>query len=205
MKRRATRAAPPYALLSLLLDYPTGELDEAAAALALDGGDGLEQFWTWWRKTPLAERQRRYVETFDLDRRTSLHLTYYLHGDTRKRGLALLRLKRLYTAAGLPLDADELPDFLPVLLEFAACAPDGYGETLLREHRIGIELLRLRLQELDSPWAPLLERLSSGLPHLVALERERVRRLLAEGPPEEQVGLEPVAPPEVMPVGGARR
>ena len=198
--RKRGRSAPPYRLLALLLDYPDGALDEALAAAAGDAGAGLAPFWSWWRETPLAERQRRYVETFDLDRRTSLHLTYYLYGDTRKRGLALLRLKRLYAAAGLPLEADELPDFLPALLEFASLAPAGYGETLLGEHRIGLELLRLRLEELESPWACLLGMLCAGLPRLAPLERERVRRLLADGPPAEQVGLEPFAPPEVMPV-----
>jgi nitrate reductase delta subunit len=193
----------PYRLLSLLLDYPDERLDAAVAEELAAADSGIAH--DWFRTTPLAERQRRYVETFDLDRRTSLHLTYYLYGDTRKRGLALLRLKRLYAAAGLPLEADELPDFLPALLEFAAFAPDGYGATLLAEHRIGLELLRLRLEELDSPWAPLLAELCAGLPRLAPLERERVRRLLADGPPAEQVGLEPFAPPEVMPETGARR
>lgn len=199
------RPVPPYRLLSLLLDYPEQAVEEALAAVAGETDADLAPFWAWWRATPLAARQRTYVETFDLDRRTSLHLTYYLYGDTRKRGLALLRLKKLYAAAGLPLAADELPDFLPALLEFAALAPNGYGETLLAEHRIGIELLRRRLEELESPWACLLATLCAGLPRLASLERERVRRLLADGPPHEEVGLEPFAPPEVMPEVGARR
>jgi nitrate reductase molybdenum cofactor assembly chaperone NarJ/NarW len=200
--RRRSRP-PDYRLCSLALDYPSAEID---AVLAADGEPDpeLAAHWRWRRETPLAERRRRYVETFDLDRRTSLHLTYYLYGDTRKRGLALLRLKRLYAAGGLPLDADELPDFLPVLLEFAAFAPEGYGETLLAEHRLALELLRLRLDELDSPWACLLERLCASLPRLGPIERDRLARLLAEGPPSEQVGLEPFAPPEVMPAGARR-
>jgi nitrate reductase delta subunit len=186
-------------LLSLLLDYPRPELDAAIAGEARAGA--LEPLLRWSDGTPLAERQRRYVETFDLDRRTSLHLTYYLYGDTRKRGLALLRLKRMYAAAGLPLDADELPDFLPALLEFAALAPAGYGETLLGEHRLALELLRLRLAALESPWAGALELLCTSLPRLGPVERDRLARLLADGPPSEQVGLEPFAPPEVMPAG----
>jgi nitrate reductase delta subunit len=193
------RRPVPYRLLSLALDYPTAELDEALAAEPAD--PALAPYLRWARETPLPERQRRYVETFDLDRRATLHLTYYLLGDTRKRGLALLRLKRLYAAAGLPLETDELPDYLPALLEFAALAPDGYGATLLEEHRLALELLRLRLAELESPWASLLERLCGSLPRLHAPERDRLARLLAEGPPGEQVGLEPFAPPEVMPTG----
>jgi nitrate reductase molybdenum cofactor assembly chaperone NarJ/NarW len=194
----------PYRLLSLAFDYPNEDIDEILAAAAGEADAELDPFWDWWRDTPLAERQRRYVETFDLDRRTSLHLTYYLYGDTRKRGMALLRLKRLYAAAGLPFDTEELPDFLPALLEFAALAPDDYGKTLFTEHRLALELLRRRLTEVESPWACLLETLCGSLPRLAAPERDRLARLLVEGPPEERVGLEPFAPPEVMPELGAR-
>ena len=202
MRRRAPRL--DYRLLSLALDYPSAQIDAALVQVPDTGRVSIDRFLRWRRETPLAERQRRYVETFDLDRRTSLHLTWYLHGDTRKRGLALLRLKRLYAAAGLPLDADELPDYLPALLEFAALAPDGYGPTLLEEHRVALELLRLRLAETGSPWTGLLESLCDSLPRLHQLERDRLARLLAEGPPDERVGLQPFAPPEVMPEPGAR-
>lgn len=197
--RARRRTPPPYELLSLVLDYPDAALDERLTRL--DAEERLDPFFAWWRATPLAERERRYVETFDLDQRTSLHLTYYLYGDTRKRGLALLRLKKLYAAAGLPLAADELPDFLPALLEFAALAPEGYGRTLLGEHRLAVELLRLRLEEKRSPWACALELLCGSLPRLGPLERDRLARLRADGPPAEQVGLEPFAPPDVMPIG----
>jgi nitrate reductase delta subunit len=194
-------ARPDYRLLSLALEYPDAPIDEAlrVAADALPG-----PFRGWWGETPLAGRQRRYVETFDLDRRTSLHLTYYLHGDTRKRGLALLRLKRLYAAAGLPLATGELPDYLPLVLEFAALAPDGHGETVLADHRLALELLRLRLSEAASPWACLLDALCAAQGRLVGPERDRLARLLADGPPDEQVGLEPFAPPEVVPAGARR-
>ena len=199
---RSRRSAPPsYELISLVLDYPAAALDEHLARSEAQSRAGLDPFFAWWRATPLSERERRYVETFDLDRRTSLHLTYYLYGDTRKRGLALLRLKRLYAAAGLPLEADELPDFLPALLEFAAAAPDGYGHTLLAEHRLALELLRRRLGETNSPWTCALDLLCGSLPRLGPVEQDRLARLLAEGPPHEQVGLEPFAPPEVMPAG----
>lgn len=197
---RPRRTAPPYALLSLVLDYPSANLDEHLSDPKPEH-DALEAFVSWWHVTAPAAREQRYVETFDLDRRTSLHLTYYLYGDTRKRGLALLRLKRLYAAAGLPLEADELPDFLPAMLEFAAIAPAGYGETLLVEHRLGLELLRLRLAETRSPWACPLDVLCGAFPRLGPIERDRLARLRADGPPAEQVGLEPFAPPEVMPIG----
>ena len=159
----------------------------------------LTAFGAYFAGTGTVELAQAYVETFDLRRRTSLYLTYYLHGDTRKRGMALLRLRRLYSAAGLEAATGELPDYLPLMLEFAALAPDGFGSTLLSEHRPALELLRAGLHDAGSPYAHLLDVLSSGLPRLTPRERERVRRLAADGPPSEQVGLEPFAPPEVMP------
>jgi nitrate reductase delta subunit len=204
---RSRRTTIPFKLLSVLLRYPDERLvaarDELAAAVAAlprsPQRDSLQRFVAYLAATTRGELERRYVETFDLRRRSGLYLSYYLHGDTRKRGMALLRLKRLYVAAGLELASGELPDYLPLVLEFAALAPDGAGETLLREHRPALELLRAGLRDGGSPYADLLDALCAGLPRLSPLEREHVRRLGEEGPPSEQVGLQPFAPPEVMP------
>jgi nitrate reductase delta subunit len=198
----------PWALLSFLLRYPGPEVAGARAELAaevaaLPAGPmraALERFFAGWTggQTELAAA---YVETFDLRRRASLHLTYYAHGDTRERGMALLRLKKLYRAAGLPMDSRELPDHLPVMLAFAALAPAGHGEALLAEHRPAIELLRLSLHDLESPYAHVLDAIAAALPPLSVSERGEVARLAREGPPEEAVGLEPYGPPEAMPTG----
>jgi len=204
---RAGQARPPYKLISLLLQYPDAALAAAqgelqAAVDDLPGGaatTALAQFWRYWEQTSALGREQRYVETFDLQKRTSLYLTFYLYGETRKRGLALLRLKRMYAAAGFPLEAKELPDYLPALLEFAALAPPGYGQTVLEESRSGLELLRLSLLEQRSPYLHLIDAVCAGLRPLTPLDRERLRTLVVEGPPREQVGLEPFAPPEVMP------
>jgi len=196
------RARIPFKLLSVLLRYPDRQLLEAREELAAAaaGNAPLERFVTYLAASTQGELERTYVETFDLRRRSGLYLSYYVHGDTRKRGMALLRLKRLYAAAGLELTTGELPDHLPLLLEFAALAPAGAGETLLREFRPALELLRASLRDADSPYADVLDALCAGLPRLTALEREHVRRLAADGPPDEQVGLQPFAPPEVMPL-----
>jgi nitrate reductase molybdenum cofactor assembly chaperone NarJ/NarW len=114
--------------------------------------------------------------------------------------MALLRLKKLYRAAGLPMESDELPDHLTVMLAFAALAPAGHGEALLAEHHPAIEL-RLSLHDLDSPYAHVLDAIAAGLPALSVSERGEVARLAREGPPEEAVGLEPYGPPEAMPEG----
>jgi nitrate reductase delta subunit len=208
-RRTPPASAPaPWALLSFLLRYPdsavAGARDELAAEVsALPEGPAraaLERFLAAWTgdQTALAAR---YVETFDLRRRASLHLTYYAHGDTRERGMALLRLKKLYRAGGLPMESSELPDHLTVMLAFAALAPAGHGEALLAEHRPAIELLRLSLHDLESPYAHVLDAIAAGLPPLSVTERGEVARLAREGPPDEAVGLEPYGPPEAMPTG----
>ena len=183
--------------------WPLRATTSAARSSALPAGpvrEALERFLAGWTgdQTALAAR---YVETFDLRRRASLYLTYYAHGDTRERGMALLRLKKLYRAAGLPMDSSELPDHLTVMLAFAALAPAGHGEALLAEHRPAIELLRLSLHDLESPYAHVLDAIAACLPPLSVSERGEVARLAREGPPEEAVGLEPYGPPEAMPNG----
>ncbi|HEX5621576.1 MAG TPA: nitrate reductase molybdenum cofactor assembly chaperone [Solirubrobacteraceae bacterium] len=190
----------PWALLSLLLRYPDARVIAATDEIAELGPgavrDALERFAAEWT----GDRAAAYVETFDLRRRASLNLTYYAHGDTRERGMALLRLKKLYRAAGLPLASAELPDHLAIMLAFAALAPAGYGEALLAEHRPAIELLRLSLHDLQSPYAHVLDAVALLLPPLSVSERSEVVRLAREGPPDEAVGLEPYGPPEAMPV-----
>jgi len=111
----------------------------------------------------------------------------------------VLRLKKLYRAAGLPMESAELPDHLTVMLAFAALAPPGHGEALLAEHRPAIELLRLSLHDLSSPYAHLLDAIAAVLPDLSVTDRGEVARLAREGPPEEAVGLQPYGPPEAMP------
>ena len=198
---------PPYKLISLLLQYPEDRLLVARPQLAAALGalprsaerSALEEFWKFYSEAHATRLQQEYVETFDLQRRSSLYLTFYSEGDTRKRGQSLLRLKRMYAAAGLELEGRELPDYLPVILEFAELAPDGVGQRLLAEHRAGLEILRLHLLELHSPYRHLIAAICADLPKLGPLGSATVAQLLKTGPPAEQVGLEPFAPPEVIP------
>jgi nitrate reductase delta subunit len=195
----------PLKLVSLLLQYPSAELQaELRAEPAPAGREAreLDDFLDWYRSAPLAELQRSYVEAFDFSKRQSLHLTYHVNGDSRRRGVALLRLKQAYAAAGFEVAPQELPDYLPLMCEFAALAPGDAGRELLAEQRVAIELVRASLSEQDSAWAPLLDVVTASLPGLSRRQLARVRRLAAEGPPTEEVGLEPFAPPEVMPDDG---
>jgi nitrate reductase delta subunit len=208
-----TERATDYKLCSLALQYPDSELlgaraELAAAAAGLRRGqvaEALRSFFGWYERTPEIELQRQYVSTFDLHKRTGLYLTYYTLGDRRERGLALLRLRQLYRAAGLPADGPELPDYLPLMLEFAATAAPEQGELVLREHRPALELIRLSLAEQRSPYEYVLTAVCALVGGLTGAERLRLDQLVALGPPQELVGLEPFAPPEVMPEVGARR
>ena len=206
--RRGRGGAPTltYNLCSVLLQYPDEEmlgarleLADAAGELPRAPAEALARFLDWWSHEEPLTLQQRYVETFDLEKRCGLYMTFVGEGDRRQRGAALLRLKRLYRAAGLPLESSELPDFLPVMLEFAATAPDDRGEIVLREHRAAIELLREALCERESPYAAVLDAVCLTLGEASAADRARAVKLAAAGPPQELVGLEPFAPPEVMP------
>lgn len=216
LKSAAARTEPwhPYAwqTQSLLLAYPDEQFPQrlalahrVAPALPARVRDPLLRFTGHAGRTPVDELAAAYVATFDHRRRCCPYLTYYAHGDTRKRGIALLRLKQAYAAAGLRLGDDELPDHLAVVLECAGMHPPT-GHRLLTEHRAGLELLRLALRAEDSPWTAVLESVSATLPPLKGDEQQAVARLAAEGPPEEQVGLAPYTPPQYMPdpAGGPR-
>jgi nitrate reductase delta subunit len=185
-------------IAALLLDYPTqqtlnlcDQLHEQAATLPAPAGPALVAFVDHIRRTPPIELAAYYVETFDLRRRNCLHLSYYAYGDTRKRGMALLRFKHAYRTAGATLGEHELPDHLAVVLEFAATVDPVVGRRLLVEYRPVVELLRQSLHESGSPYRTVLDAVSATLPELTVPDRRRLAELAAQGPPEEEVGLEP--------------
>jgi nitrate reductase molybdenum cofactor assembly chaperone NarJ/NarW len=203
------RTALCYQVAASLLCYPDEELLDrlpllraASAELGEEQASLLQPVLDRVARTPLLELQQEYVETFDLRRRCALYLTYYAFGDTRKRGMALLNFKSAYRKAGLVVDESELPDHLAVVLEFAATADLKNGRRLLLEHRAGLELLHLSLRDRGSSYAAVVAAVSATLPKLRGDEGDAVRRLVLEGPPNEEVGLEPFAPPDYM---GARQ
>ncbi len=204
MTRTTTRIhdAAVWQAAALVLGYPDERLlaDLPAVRQMLgyaspEQAASLERVLAYLTAAPLPEAQSEYVETFDTRRRHNLYLTYFAHGDTRKRGVALLRFKQAYLAAGFDLAADELPDHLSVVLEFAATVDHEQGRALMLDHRAGLELLRLSLTEAGSPWAGAGEAVCATLPALHGDEWDAVRRLAAEGPPAEEVGLSPYGGP----------
>jgi nitrate reductase delta subunit len=216
MSRRARREPNPadsallYKITSILLRYPDehvlAHLDDMAAALPAistpQPRTSVADVVDWLKTVPATEVTQHYVNTFDHTRRRSLYLTYYRHGDTRARGMALLTLKHTYRSAGYDPPEHELPDFLPLILEFAALAPEP-GTRILIQCQAGLELLRRALHEAASPYGHLIDAVCGQLPALPPRHLTELKRLAAEGPPTEQVGLEPFAPPEY--VMGERR
>jgi nitrate reductase delta subunit len=195
---------------AVLLDYPstqtlsmTDQLSSAVQELPAAVRAPIFDFLSDFCAADPLQLAARYVETFDMRRRASLHLTYYAYGDTRKRGMALLRFKHAYRRSGTQPGDGELPDYLPLVLEFAATIDPRQGERLLAEHVPVLELLRLSLQDSGSVYAGLLVAVLATLPPINIADRRRIAELAAQGPPVEDVGLEPFAMDPLT--AGARR
>jgi nitrate reductase delta subunit len=209
-ERAAREARVVHQVASWCLAYPDDALVDrlpllVAAVDELPAGrarDGLRRFLDHAVATPLADLQRRYVELFDLSGRRTLHLSYWTDGDTRRRGEVLARFKERYRASGMLVETrGELPDHLPLVLEYAAVADPLDGPALLQEYRPSLELIRLALEDDDVPWAGLLDAVCATLPGASPTDRAAVHAMAQAGPPRESVGLD-AADPRLLPLAG---
>jgi nitrate reductase delta subunit len=198
---RPDAVAPVWAACSALLDYPTAELVEALDDIETLVPDNapLGRLIAHLRSSELRALQEEYVQTFDHTRKCALYLSYFAYGDTRRRGVALVQFKQAYRKAGVEWDeaAEELPDHLCAVLQFGATVDADGAWKLLNDHRAGIEMLRLALTTwrnddgtTGSPWQGALDAICETLPTLQGDEADAGRRLIEEGPPAEEVGLE---------------
>lgn len=182
---------------ALLLEYPDRQLLELVpslrAALNEAGAETttLEPLFNWFTGTALREVQASYVQEFDLSKRHSLHLTYWTDGDTRRRGEALAAFKEVYRSHGVLPEGTELPDYLPLVLEFSAKVSPEDGYELLQRYRPSVELLRLALRDDGLAYEGVLTLLCSTLPGVSPQDAATVMRTAGYGPPTETVGLEP--------------
>jgi nitrate reductase molybdenum cofactor assembly chaperone NarJ/NarW len=165
-------AAPPRRLahtlrcIAWLLRYPDdtlrAALPEIAAALAAEAAlpprrqAELQALVLRLQRLPALRAEAGYVELFDRGRRTSLHLFEHVHGDSRDRGPAMVDLAQTYERAGLLIDDGELPDHLPVVLEFASTQPPAQAREFLRETAHIVRAVFSALQQRGSPYACLL-------------------------------------------------
>ncbi len=189
-----------YLVISRMLTYPDQGLIDDLPLLrvvvdGLPGGVGtpLRDYLSFLESSTLLELQEHYVSIFDMKRRCCLYLSYYLNGDTRRRGMALWRFQETYQRAGWVINDGELADYLPMLLEFAASGSEeeSIAVTLMHEHQEGLEVLRTALQRFNSQSYLLITALLHLLPTLTSEQQAAANTLIANGPPTEMVGLEP--------------
>ncbi|QIL70363.1 nitrate reductase molybdenum cofactor assembly chaperone [Diaphorobacter sp. HDW4B] len=172
-------------VLSRLLGYPDAQLFADLApmidALRMEGAlprariDEIAQFGQHLNTLGEWEAQARYVDLFDRGHKTSLHLFEHIHGDSRDRGPALVDLQQTYEKAGLMFDANELPDHLPVVLEFASTQPPNIAQEFLGEMVEILNAIFSALVHKDSPYACVLAavlELAGAKAHAVAIDPE---------------------------------
>jgi nitrate reductase delta subunit len=196
---------------SVCLGYPehdviatSGLLRTALADDAPRQADSFEPLLAFWDSEEPSTIQTHYVDVFDLSRKHSLYLSYWTDGDTRRRGEILATFKQRYRRSDFLVDTGgELPDYLPMVLEYAAIVDPVDGTALLQKYRSSVELLRLALEECGTPYAGVLTAVCSTLPGPSPADRKAVMAMAAAGPPTETVGLEPYGTP-LLPMGGSR-
>ena len=155
--------------LSALLTYPRPELvaalPEIGAALAdardipRAARDRLATLVGGMRATDGIELEGRYVDLFDRGRATSLHLFEHVHGESRDRGMAMVELKEIYANAGYVLAAGELPDYLPVVLEYLSCRDPAEARAMLGDCAHVLRSVGEALVRRDSPYAAVFDAL----------------------------------------------
>ena len=123
------------------------------AALSVQRLEELDALLQHLRNAPRLEVESTYVELFDRGRQTALHLFEHVHGDSRDRGPAMVDLIRTYESTGLYLGPDELPDHLPVLLEFASTQEAPQAKAFLAEFAHIVRNIFSALVARQSPYA----------------------------------------------------
>ncbi len=186
--------------LSALLSYPNADLKRAAGEIAIVlEGEGvlsrqaqkaIQPLLADMAQRDLYDLQEIYVLLFDRSRTLSLNLFEHVHGESRERGPAMLDLLETYRAGGFDLASTELPDHLPILLEYLSTQPLAEAREILADAGHILAALAERLQRRDSPYAAVLV----GLAELAGVKAssERVRELLAvkDDDPEDLKALD---------------
>jgi nitrate reductase delta subunit len=198
---RSARDRAVYLAAAWCLSYPDGEvLDRLPLIRSLlaqhpGAAEDFEPVLAKLGSEPPMEVQARYVQEFDLGKRHALHLSYWTDGDTRRRGEVLGAFKQVYRRSDFLVDTHgELPDYLPMVLEFAACVDLDAGRDLLIAYRPSLEMLRLGLLDDKLPHSRILQAICDTLPGKSPADQQAVMKMAGYGPPTESVGLEPYDP-----------
>lgn len=191
--------------LALLLGYPSAELQahigEIRQALRAErlaptaALEALEPLLGALQQGDLFDLQADYTDLFDRSRRLSLHLFEHVHGDSRDRGAAMVDLGQTYVDRGFIMTVSELPDYLPLYLEFLACQPFDEARALLGEPAHVLAALQQRLADRDSAYAAVfaaLLALAQARPDAQALEALLARDPAAEADVDDEWREAPV-------------
>lgn len=160
-----------FKVLAMLLSYPEADLQaaademtaaiEAEALLVTPHREAVRRFITEMGEGDLLDLQSRYVDLFDRSRALSLHLFEHVHGESRDRGQAMVDLRALYERHGLAVTPRELPDFLPLFLEFLSLLPIDEARGHLAETAHIVTALWERMASHDSNYAGVLRAVAS--------------------------------------------
>ncbi|NOQ17016.1 MAG: nitrate reductase molybdenum cofactor assembly chaperone [Methyloprofundus sp.] len=157
-----------YKVLAVLLEYPRQELvdnwDEMQQLVATlpdlsdEDKSRLVDFITWASGLTLTKLQAKYVDSFDMTAENSLYLTYHLFDEQdRERGPALIQLSELYKSTGFEISDGELPDYLPLILEYVSTMDDAASaQTFLKQTSQAADIIASNLEKHTSPYAPLV-------------------------------------------------
>ncbi|MGW9331438.1 nitrate reductase molybdenum cofactor assembly chaperone [Bosea sp. NPDC055594] len=151
---------------SALLNYPSWELVAAIPEIrsvlaeeAVVDPAALEPLLRMLEEADLYDAQERYVMLFDRTRSLSLHLFEHVHGESRDRGQAMVDLKSVYEAAGFTIEGTELPDFVPLFLEYCSLLPAQEARVVLADPAHVMTVLGERLRKRETPYAVVFEAL----------------------------------------------
>lgn len=206
-----------YQVSSVLFRYPIEEvramfpelLELAESINRPEFVEAVGAVQSWYESAPLEQIQGEYVQEYDLSRRHSFHLSYWTEGDTRRRGEALTRFKRMYRDSGMVTDLQgELPDYLPLVLEFTALVDARAGRAALQAYRPSLEMLRMALEADSLAFYGLVKCICDTLPGESPEDAAQIQKLAGFGPPTESVGLaqsDPRLLPLLQPKTGAHR
>lgn len=188
-------------VLSALLCYPQADMQAALAEmgavldqeglLAAAPRQALRTFMQRLTQTELMSLQEQYVRLFDRGRSLSLHLFEHIHGESRDRGQAMVDLLEVYRQHGFALDSRELPDYIPLFLEYLAQRPDAEALDLLKDTMHVMALLGARLAERDCDYQAVFMALAAlaGEPADIVEIRQQVA---AEGPDQTLVNMDKI-------------
>lgn len=170
-----------FKLCSIMLRYPSKEWKNNEEfyefILSIENHriqKSLLAFWTYCKETNWEELTMNYVRWFDISESTTMYLTYGIFGDNRERGPAFVKLKMEFAKAGFYMKENELPDYLPLILDFASIADEHFVKKVLSIHYQAIKKLYDNLLEENIPYLHLLDASMAAMDDLLQVKEQKI-------------------------------